>query len=119
MKFIDHIYDIDVKNIYFKFRLRIKLPFFDLSLWGLEFLTASLSLSLLICLKIQWNYAFRDLNPALALSINSINSNGHYSNHVMYMMEDHLRVISPSHRGTKEFLLPPSAPASTVILHGW
>lgn len=119
MKFTDHIYDIDVKNIYFKFRLRIKLPFFDLSLWGLEFLTASLSLSLLICLKIQWNCAFRDLNPALALSINSINSNGHYSNHVMYMMEDHLRVISPSHRGTKEFLLPPSAPASTVILHGW
>lgn len=37
----------------------------------------------------------------------------------MYMMEDHLGVISPSHWGTKEFPLPPSAPASTVILRGW
>lgn len=66
----------------------------------------------------QSPYLFKD-TMELCIQRPSIDSNGYYSNHVMYMMEDHLRVISPSHWGTKEFLLPHSAPASTVILHGW
>ena len=48
---LEIIYNIEIKSVYFKLRLGIKLPFFDLSLCGFKLLIASLSLSLLICYK--------------------------------------------------------------------
>lgn len=61
------------------------------TMWVLEHFT-SLKLSLLIFMKVQWDRARKDLNPALAHSISSVLGNGH--------------------RGTEGFPVPPSPSAS-------